>query len=86
MAGEWGDVYPHETLISHIRRLLDTEFPCQTLSETPQQFRGRVQRVEDFLNSPGFAAPNGRGLLGLAMALRPRCKDVILRQGERLAK
>ena len=73
MVRKWGDVYPHETLIAHIRRLLDQEFVSSRLSETPAQFKQRLQRVEDHLNSPAFAAPGGTGLLGLAKELRPRC-------------
>ena len=39
MVRKWGDVYPHETLIAHIRRLLDQEFVASKLSETPAQFK-----------------------------------------------
>jgi len=51
MVRKWGDVCPHETLIAHIRRLLDQEFVSSRLSETPAQFKQRLQRVEDHLNS-----------------------------------
>ena len=77
MVRKWGDVYPHETLIAHLRRLLDQEFVASKLSETPAQFKQRLQRVEDHLNSAAFAAPGGTGLLGLAKELRPRCQRVV---------
>ena len=86
MVRKWGDVYPHETLIAHIRRLLDQEFVASKLSETPAQFKQRLQRVEDHLNSPAFAAPGGTGLLGLAKELRPRCQTVVDLKGERVPK
>ena len=80
------DVYPHETVISHIRRLLDTDFAHTKLHETPAHFRQRMQKVEDFMNSDSFAAPGGAGLLGLAKSLRTRCEEVVLRRGERIPK
>ena len=70
---------PHETLIAHIRRLLDTDFASNKLFETPSQFRARVQRVEDHLNSDASASSDGRGLEGLAKDLRWRCEEVIRR-------
>ena len=82
MVRKWGDVYPHETLISHIRRLLDQVFVCSRLSETPAQFKQRLLRVEQHLNSAAFAAPGGAGLMGLAKELRPRCEKVVELKGE----
>ena len=86
MVRKFGDVYPHVTAIAHIRRLLEVEFPCTRLHETPTQFRKRVQKVEDHMNSDAFAAPDGNGLLGLAKCLRSRCEAVVLAQGERFPK
>lgn len=86
LASKWGDVYVHETAIAHVRRLLDNEFPCNTLRETFTHFRARMQRVEDHMNSDEFAATNGGGLRSLATRLRDRCRDVIARQGERIPK
>ena len=86
MVRKWGDVYPHETLISHIRRLLDQVFVCSRLSETPAQFKQRLLRVEQHLNSAAFAAPGGAGLMGLAKELRPRCQKVVELKGERVPK
>ena len=84
---KFGDVYVHETVVSHIRRLLDHEFPCTRLHESPAQFKQRMQKVEDYMNSDNFAADNGgRGLPGLAKELLGRCKEVIKRQGERIPK
>ena len=82
---KWGDVYLHETVISHVRRLLDNEFPCARLHETPAQFQLRVRKVQAFMNSPNFAATDGgRGLAGLAKDLKMRCKEVLDRSGERI--
>ena len=83
---KWGDVYPHETLIAHIRRLLDEDFRCNSLCETPEHFRGRMQQVENHLNGKDFAATPGGGLPALAKALRGRCQEVINRGGERIPK
>ena len=81
-----GDLYLHETVISHIRRLLDGDFCHHKLYETPAHFKKRMQLVEDHLNSDAFAAAGGRGLLGLAKELRPRCQEFIRRHGARLPK
>ena len=83
---KWGDVYPHETLISHIRRLLDDDFACNKLCETPQHFKQRMRQVEEHLNSPDFAADDGGGLPALAKSMRDRCRQVLARGGERIPK
>ena len=83
---KWGDVYVHETLISHIRRLLDREFCCNELFESPTEFTRRMKQVEGHLNSKSFAAPGGGGLLALAKELPNRCREVIKRGGERIPK
>ena len=81
-------MYIHETVIAHVRRLLDSDFMCTRLRETTAQFIVRMTRVEDFcLNSPNFAHANGgRGLAGLARELPDRCELVIQRKGERIPK
>ena len=81
---KFGDVYLHETAISHVRRLLDSDFAHHKLCETPAHFRQRMQRVEDHMNSKAFAAKDGTGLLGLCKQLRSRCKALIDGGGERL--
>ena len=81
-----GDLYLHETVISHIRRLVDGEFCHNKLYGTPAHSRQRMQLVEDRLNSNAFPASGGRGLLGLAKDLLPRCRELIARQGARLPK
>ena len=83
MVVKWGDVYLHETVISHIRRLLDTDFASDRLDESRGHFAGRMRRVEDHMNSKAFDAGGG-GLDGLADDLRERCQQVIDLQGERL--
>ena len=71
-------------MISHERRLLDNEFTCSRLDETPAQFAARMEAVQAFMNSPGVAREGGgRGLAGLARELRSRCELVISRKGER---
>ena len=47
---------------------------------------GRMQQVEDHMNSAAFAAIGGQGLMGLAKELRNRCEELKRRQGERLPK
>ena len=87
LVSKWGDVYLHETVISHIRRLLDTDFRCNRLGETPSQFTRRMKKVETFMNSSAFAAASGgRGLDGLARDFPDRCKQVIKRGGQRIPK
>ena len=49
-----GDLYLHETVIAHIRRLHDTDFASGKIFETPSQFRVRMQKVEDHMNSAAF--------------------------------
>ena len=84
---KWGDAYVHETAISQLRRLLDTEFVCTRICETPVQFMKRVKRAEEFMNSPDSAAKDGgRGLEGLAEDMLARCDEVIYRKGERFPK
>ena len=86
LCARFGDVYPHETAISHIRRLLSTRFVCKRVCETVPQFKARMRAVQDFMNSDDFSADGGAGLLGLAKALRERCESVVQAKGERLPK
>ena len=51
LAGRLGDVYPHETVISHIRRALDYRFPRSVPGETRARFATRMAKVQDFMNS-----------------------------------
>ena len=84
---KWGDVHLHETVISHIRRLLDTDFACARLGETPSQFAKRMKKVESYMNSDAFAkADGGRGLMGLAKDLPARCQMVVDAKGARIPK
>lgn len=50
LAAQLGDLYPHETVISHVRRLLSTKFCKCSLWETPQQFAVRMAKVEKHIN------------------------------------
>ena len=84
---KWGDVYLHETVVAHVRRLLDTDFACTRLGETRSQFAVRMKKVERFMNSEAFAKQDGgRGLEGLAKELRHRCELVIKSKGQRIPK
>ena len=52
-----------------------------------EHFAERLQKVEDYMNSPSFAAcGGGEGLLGLAKELRSRCEQVIELKGQRIPK
>jgi hypothetical protein len=88
LAGKLGDVFPHETAISHIRRLLMEKFVCTRLNETVPQFKARMRKVQNFMNSDEFSASarGGGGLASLSKALIPRCQDVVSRGGGRLGK
>ena len=84
LAGRLGDMYPHETLISHIRHGLSHRFPRSSPGETRARFANRMDKVVDYVNSDEFAARDGGGLLSLAQALRGRCERMSELQGERL--
>ena len=84
MASRWGDVYLHETVISHIRRLLDTDFAATCFPESFAQFRLRTWKVVAHMNSPAFSPNGGRGLVGLAKSLHDRCAEIVERDGERI--
>ena len=77
LCARFADVYPHETAISHIRRLLDHEFTCARTHETVAQFRLRMGGVVAHMNSEGFKAKDGTGLPGLCRSLRDRCERVL---------
>ena len=83
---KWGDVYPHETVISHVRRLLDDDFACQRLGETVPQFSLRMRKVVEHMNSDAFTAAGGRGLAGIATQLLQRCRWVVDHKGQRVPK
>lgn len=84
LAGRMGDMYIHETLISHVRSGLSHRFPCATFGETRRRFAGRMAKVEEYLNSKDFATRDGGGLHALAQGLRDRMKRVSELEGERL--
>jgi len=85
LASHLGDVYLHETAISHIKRLLREKFVCLRIGETLGEFKRRMKNVQDYMNSDAFARePDGRGLLGLAKDLRSRCQSLCEGNGERL--
>ena len=84
LAGRLGDVYPHETLISHIRYGLSHRFPRLIPGETRNRFAARMEKVVAYLNSSEFAARDGGGLEALAQSLRSRCERMVALGGERL--
>ena len=84
LAGRLGDVYPHETVISHIRRALDHRFPRSVPGETRGRFANRMAKVQTYMNSAEFQARDGGGLASLTESLRGRCRRVVELDGERL--
>ena len=54
LAGRLGDVYLHETVISHVRRGLEHRFPRSTPGETRARFARRMAKVQAYMNSPEF--------------------------------
>lgn len=86
LAKKFGDFYLHETINSHIRRLESQDFVCRHLCETPGQFKIRMQKIENFMNSPSFKAEGGKGLLGLAKEMRWRAEYLVQHGGERIPK
>ena len=84
LAPRLGDVYPHEAAIGHIRSFLDTTFACTKVCETELQFRARMAKDVDYMNGPDFSAKDGRVLLGICKALRPRCEELVACSGGRL--
>ena len=81
LAAHLGDLYPHESVISHIRRLLSTKFSKCSLWETPQQFAARMKKVENYMNTEMQDS-----LAALGKALLPRAEELKKRQGERIPK
>ena len=84
LAGRLGDVYPYETVISHIRNGLSHRFPRAQPGETRKRFAGHMARVQQFMNLDAFTARDGGGLLSLAEAMRERFRRVVDLKGERL--
>ena len=83
MLGDW---YLHETVISHVRRLLHSRFGRKALYETPNQFAARMKKVEEYMNyEMGTAAP-GEALLQLGRDMHKRSAELKLLRGERLPK
>ena len=85
LCARFADVYPHETAISHIRRLPDHDFTCARTHETVSQFRLRMDKVVAHMNSESFAAKDGTDLPGLCRSLQDRCARVLADGGNRLS-
>ena len=83
LARHLGDLYPHESVISHVRRLLSSKFRRETLHETPGQFAARMKKVERYLN---YEMKDGESLEKLGHALHKRSEELKKRKGERLPK
>ena len=84
MAPRFGDVYPHETCISHIRRLLDHKFVRTDPKESFIQFRHKMAKVEAYLNSDDYTMREDGDLWALCQDMKDRCKAVLARKGDRL--
>ena len=78
------DVYLQETAISHIRRLPDQDYTCSGTHGAVAQFRVRMGKLADYMNSGDFQAKDGTGLPGLCRSLRARCERVLADGGRRL--
>ena len=83
LASHLGDFYPHETVISHVRRLLQKKFRKDDLYETPQQFAARMLKVERYMN---YEMGEGGSLEKLGQALHSRAQQLKDLRGERLPK
>ena len=83
LASHLGDFYLHETVISHVRRLLSTKFARKALHETPVQFAARMSKVERYLN---YGMGDGESLLNLGGDYHKRATELKNRKGERLPK
>ena len=83
LARHLGDFYPHETVISHVRRLLGTKFSKCSLWETPEQFKARMLKVEKYMN---YEMGDGQSLQKLGKALLNRAEQLKQGGGERLPK
>ena len=81
-----GDLYLHETVISHVRRLLATKFMRKTLNEKPWEFKARMLKVEKYMNYEMGKHGKGQALLELGDALHQRSELLKQLQGERLPK
>ena len=84
LAGRLGDLYPHETAISHIRTGLSRRFPRSTPGETRARFANRMEKVVGYMNSKEFTARDGGGLMALSQSLRDRFSRMKELKGERL--
>jgi hypothetical protein len=83
LAPHCGDLYLHETVISHVRRLLYSKWARKALYETPVQFAARMLKVEHYLN---YDMGEGESLLKLGKELHQRSEDLKKLKGERLPK
>ena len=84
LCARFADVYPHDSAISHIRRLLDHDFTCARTHETVAQFRLRMNKVLAHMNSEDIRATDGSGLPRLCRSLRARSAQVLANGGDRL--
>ena len=83
LAAHLGDLYPHETINAHVRRLLSTKFAKCALYETPSQFAARMKRVEQYLN---YEMKDGESLERLSRQLHNRAGQLKDLKGERIPK
>ena len=48
------------------------------------QFKQRMRKVQDYMNSVDFASENGTGLEGLGKSMYRRCDELVKAKGARL--
>lgn len=86
LARNLGDFYIHETVISHVRRLLSKKFMRKALKESPGEFKARMLKVEKYMNYEMGKHGKGQALLELGDSLHQRSELLKQLQGERLPK
>ena len=83
LSGKLGDLYLHETCVSHIRRLLATTFRRTAIAESPGHFCRRMAKVEQYMNEE---MGEGLSLQNLGKELHERAESLEKLVGERLPK
>ena len=86
LARHLGDFYLHETVVSHVRRLLNTRCMRKAIKESPSEFKARMLKVEKHMNYEMGKNGRGRALVELGDSLHQRAEALKQRQGERLPK
>ena len=85
LSAHLGDLYLHETVVSHVRRLQAGKFTRKNLvNETPEQFASRMAQIEQYLNYE--LGDDGAALQRLGRELHDRCATLKKLKGQRIPK